>query len=62
MVDTGALDAVELMIGDLADQAGAALVGAGGNGGNGSAARVEVAEPAREVLSNLVVAATARAK
>ena len=49
MTDTGALDAVEQLIDELADQAGRALAGD------------EVAEPAREVLRNLVVAATARA-
>jgi geranylgeranyl diphosphate synthase, type I len=54
MVDTGAVDAVEQLIDELADQARSALAGA-------AAAGIEVAEPAREVLSNLVVAATARA-
>jgi len=54
MVDTGALDAVELLIADLADQAHSALLGAADAG-------IEVAEPARDVLSGLVVAATARA-
>lgn len=50
MVDTGAVDAVERLIGDLADRAEAALAGSG------------VAEPARQVLSQLIVAATARAR
>ncbi len=54
MVDTGALDCVEQLIGELADQAQAALDRADSTG-------VKVAEPAREVLSSLVVAATARA-
>ena len=54
MSDTGAVDAVEQMIADLAERAETALAGAGPRG-------VEVAEPARSVLSNLVVAATARA-
>jgi geranylgeranyl diphosphate synthase type I len=54
MVETGALDRVECLIDELADQALAALTGA-------DTAGVEVAEPAREVLRSLVVAATARA-
>jgi geranylgeranyl diphosphate synthase type I len=54
MVETGALDAVEELISELAEQATAALDTAKAN-------RVEVAEPARDVLSSLVVAATARA-
>lgn len=54
MVETGALDAVEQLISELAEQATAALDRAKAN-------RVEVAEPARDVLSTLVVAATARA-
>jgi geranylgeranyl diphosphate synthase, type I len=49
-VDTGAVDAVERRIGRLADRAEVALAGAGG----------ELAEPARGVLSRLIVAATAR--
>ncbi|HST86231.1 MAG TPA: polyprenyl synthetase family protein [Kineosporiaceae bacterium] len=54
MVETGALERVECLIDELADQALRALNRAGTAG-------VEVAEPAREVLSSLVVAATARA-
>jgi geranylgeranyl diphosphate synthase type I len=54
MVETGALDAVEELISELAEQATATLDTAKAN-------RVEVAEPARDVLSSLVVAATARA-
>jgi geranylgeranyl diphosphate synthase type I len=54
MVDTRALDGVERLIGELAEQASAALTRA-------DTAGVEVAEPARQVLSSLVVAATARA-
>lgn len=54
MSDTGAVDAVEQMISDLAERAETALAGAETRG-------AEVAEPARSVLSNLVVAATARA-
>ena len=54
ITDTGALDAVEHLIDELAEQAGSALVEAGRNG-------IEVAEPAREVLTDLIVAATARA-
>jgi geranylgeranyl diphosphate synthase type I len=52
MIDTGALAAHEEMITELAARAEAAL------SGTGAAA---VAEPARNVLSSLVVAATARA-
>jgi geranylgeranyl diphosphate synthase type I len=48
--DTGALDAVERLIGDLTAQAQKALAEGG------------VAEPARGVLERLVVAATARAR
>jgi geranylgeranyl diphosphate synthase type I len=54
IVETGALDRVERLIDELADQALAALTRADTEG-------VEVAEPAREVLRSLVVAATARA-
>jgi len=62
MVDTGALDAVERLIGELADQASSALAGSGRvSGGGDGASPVEIAEPAREALSSLVVAATARA-
>ena len=53
IVDTGALDAVEKLISELAEQAASTLAAA-------AAAGTEVAEPARTVLSDLVVAATAR--
>ena len=49
VVDTGAMDAVERDIERLAEQAHQALAGS------------EVAEPARDVLDRLIVAATARA-
>jgi geranylgeranyl diphosphate synthase type I len=52
LIDTGAADAVEFRISELAVQAEAALAGAG----------ADLAEPARGVLSRLIVAATARAQ
>jgi geranylgeranyl diphosphate synthase type I len=54
ILETGALAAVERLITDLAEQATSALAGA-------ATAGVEVAEPARTVLADLIVAATARA-
>ena len=51
-VDTGAMDAIERRISQLAGRAEAALVGAG----------TGLAEPARGVLSRLIVAATSRAQ
>lgn len=59
MVDTGALDAVEQLIRELADQARSALTPKPASAAG--TAPVEVAEPAREVLDSLVAAATARA-
>jgi geranylgeranyl diphosphate synthase type I len=56
IVDTGALDAVERLIGELADRAAVAVSGLD----SGPGARP--AEPAFDVLNRLVTAATARAR
>jgi geranylgeranyl diphosphate synthase type I len=57
IVDTGAADAVEQLIGELAARAELAL-----NAEESGTEPAEVAEPAREVLHQLVVAATSRAR
>jgi geranylgeranyl diphosphate synthase type I len=65
IVDTGAVDAVERLIGELAARAEAALTSLTrltGVSDSGGLLDAELAEPAGEVLSRLVVAATSRAQ